>query len=1270
MRSKAAKRVRRGARAALVVLLALLCLISAPLESLATTFTCSKSGWSAVPASTINLYTEKLGLPDSCTVSGGLKYFTGGSDDAETYQVMYASKSTSQSSYQAGVFFVNPCVTSATAISGTATLIWKEAGEDASGNVIDVQLTIGNIETRSTPGAASAAPDEYVSILRVTEDGSVDICNLLHSTAHSDYYPVAGLTCDVNISFFLTGTTTLASGTHIFYVGDIDGASTYDSVTWYTEGITVSEEGFATGGDPDTAYLTETTQVCVSNAYQTYESDGNNSTLGEDGDDDFAAVFPVESSFSFSAELSISYLRLFTSLSSTVSTSASDGGSIDGPASVWWKNDATYLITPDDGYQISSLVVDSVEVEEAVGQVGEFSYTLTEVSADTSIEASFEPVTYTLRYSTAKSQGAEAGTVYGSVESQTWDVEDESSLVADGSSLYLFGYTFGYWWGDAGDVQVEAGQTIASAVDALVEASGASGVQDLFGTDNIYTLYPGWEAVDTTVSMQQGVFYISLRAGESALIDNLPAGVSYKIYELVSAEQIPAGYEYEYAEGWYLVAAGSANGARVSADDTYGYEVSGTVQSLTTALATFTNHTEPSTGSDASFTPSVLKTVDGSYAKSGAYCFTLTETTEGASFSETVANSYGLVEFSTIEYEEAGTYTYRIEEVVPDADDDAFDSTIEYDDSVFYVKVLVEETDDGLAVEYGYYLDASFESEVDGTPTFENTTKTGRIRIVKALENAELDDQVFTVTVVWGDGSASETATLDQSNGWTWDSSEHAVGTGYVVYEYAADIPEGYRLESISNRLGSVVEDYTDESVVVTVSNAYEATGTFQLTACKQLLPEGTELAASRFSFQLVDLTEGSAQYGQVVDTAVNASGDDGGTVSFDALEVSAAGEYLYQISERIPAAGETGYDANITYDSTMFYARVAAVDNGDGTLDCSDVTYWTDAECTESISTSVPTFVNEKAPGSISISKTLVGVTAAAASQEFTFEVLLLSATGEPLSGSYPYTVTESESGDTVRTATMELDSDGAGTLTLLAGQMATIEEVPHGASYEVSERTEGLPSAYVQLSPSGTATGSVSAGRTSKVAFTNSYSSYGTWAPEITKLLEGGIDLEEGVFTFELYDENGTLLGQAKNAYGSWEGSVASEDEDDVDSRYEGSASGTVDFSGSMDPIEYTQDDDQKTFTYTIVETRLADDDYEAATEEIVVTVYVEDDGEGTMVATASYSSDGIFTNIYNRWVDLPTTGKAGVAAGAAVGATLIAGAIWRIARRRRGR
>ena len=483
-------------------------LLAAPQAALAYTVTYTED-WESVPASTINLTTPEMGLPDSVTLTGDeFTWLT--SADTEIYE---ASKTESYG-FQAGIFFENPLSTSETAIEGTATLVWENAGYDADGDAIDITLTIENVMCASAQGAVNADCEEYTSLFIVLPRGVCSMQSNVHTTAHSSYSAVRGVTADVEITITKHGTDSLASGRFIFFVSDLD---VYNS--WYAEGVTL-ESGFNS-----TVYLATGSRVAVSSDATTYSASSDYTSGWSDTDDPLGAVVVTSTSaqFSFSWTGPNSGSRLFDSLSHTITAAAGSNGSItdEGETYVGWKNDKSYTATAATGYLIEALTVDTGGVSAASG-LATYTYTFEMVMADHEISVSFEPISYTVAFN------ANGGS--GSMGSQAMTYGTSAALTAN--AFTRTGYTFAGWStkADGSGTAYADGQSVKN----LTTTDGAT-----------ITLYAQWEPIAYTIAFDGN-------GGEGA-----PSSIAatYDVAETVP-DDAPARSGYAFT-GWNTAADGS-----------------------------------------------------------------------------------------------------------------------------------------------------------------------------------------------------------------------------------------------------------------------------------------------------------------------------------------------------------------------------------------------------------------------------------------------------------------------------------------------------------------------------------------------------------------------------------------------------------------------------------------------------------------------------------------------------------------------------------------
>lgn len=271
-------------------------------------------------------------------------------------------------------------------------------------------------------------------------------------------------------------------------------------------------------------------------------------------------------------------------------------------------------------------------------------------------------------------------------------------------------------------------------------------------------------------------------------------------------------------------------------------------------------------------------------------------------------------------------------------------------------------------------------------------------------------------------------------------------------------------------------------------------------------------------------------------------------------------------------------------------------------------------------------TVPGEVKTGNLTISKEIVLTsnqgTEIDADKEFTFTINLTDASDNKLTGDYVI-----EGTDPAQTVT-----DGS-TITLKHNGSITIEGLPEGATYTVTEAEAG--SGYTQVTPAenAAATGTIAADQAAEAAFVNAYdAAEATGVPAgftLTKVLEGK-SWDGDAFSFVLTGVDGAPMPAADEANGI----VVNED---------GTVTKTVSAATGKDgdndiaafdfgEIKYSK---AGTYTYTVTEVKgdnpgIAYDDH-TATITVVVTDIQDGSATGQLVATATVTN-GTFTNNYD--------------------------------------
>ena len=268
---------------------------------------------------------------------------------------------------------------------------------------------------------------------------------------------------------------------------------------------------------------------------------------------------------------------------------------------------------------------------------------------------------------------------------------------------------------------------------------------DTYEVNDVVTLTAVFVPKDTSVTMQDGTFEFTLKAGEKATFKGIPAGTSYQVYELTP-------------DGWVLV---------------QQENTSGIIQPLQESAAKFWNQYIPGI-TTVQF--SGTKLLDNRPAEAGSFMFEIIETTDGSNGAVTIMNGDstqdtmfpiqtsviegGFIQFPILVYDDDGTHTYEIREVDPN------DDTIDYDTHVEHVTVVV--TDDGHG---NLSCEATYDD--DGIH-FINTSRPGSLKITKDVTNgseANADDE-FTFEIEFSNPNGMP---FDQSIYWYIDGQQQPV---------------------------------------------------------------------------------------------------------------------------------------------------------------------------------------------------------------------------------------------------------------------------------------------------------------------------------------------------------------------------------------------------------------------------------------------------------------------------------------------------------------
>ena len=290
-----------------------------------------------------------------------------------------------------------------------------------------------------------------------------------------------------------------------------------------------------------------------------------------------------------------------------------------------------------------------------------------------------------------------------------------------------------------------------------------------------------------------------------------------------------------------------------------------------------------------------------------------------------------LARFSEMTFNNIGTYTFTIREVIPaDAD-----PTIEYSSEVITATVKMEDLEGtGRLTPTITYTGGTG----DNGNTITNELKPGSLQVSKTVvsSHAPHAEQNFTFSLNLADnqgqpisgsytlekGGVSEELTVSAGRAtFTLKGGETALITGlphgasYVVSEA---VPGGFTVKQ-NGANGSIVVNQTANA---SFTNTYASKGSYTPVALKNLT--GKTLESGEFTFVLQD-EDGY----KVAEARNNADG----SITFEDLEFTHedVGTKVYRIVEQ--DQGVAGY----TYDDTVLTVTLTIEDNGDGTLSVTD---------------------------------------------------------------------------------------------------------------------------------------------------------------------------------------------------------------------------------------------------------------------------------------------------------------------------------------------
>ena len=624
------------------------------------------------------------------------------------------------------------------------------------------------------------------------------------------------------------------------------------------------------------------------------------------------------------------------------------------------------------------------------------------------------------------------------------------------------------------------------------------------------------------------------------------------------------------------------------------------------------------------------KFLTGRDLKEGEFSFELVEGNDVVATGKNDAR--GKITMSPIEYTAAGKHTYTLREVPGDAG-----NGITYDGKTYTIETTVTDNGKGELV-VKHELNGADEAKFNNSykPNPGEFSVTDQVTATKFLTGRDLKDGEFSFELVEGEGEDAKVVATGTNN------AEGNITMNAVKYTEAGK--HTYTLREVNGGTTSKGITYGDAKYTIETTITDKGDGTLKAehvlkdaTAATfkntySVTPLDAELDfdlskaidgrdwtdSDEFSFTIT-AAEGTPLPDPATVTVNKHDAKDGiAAVKFGKIRYTAAGTYTYEIREN------AGNAAGMAYDGHVATAEVTVTEDGEGKL-TANVTKKENGRFTNTYRTEL----NYTAAGGLKLSKSLSG--RPMTEGQFTFTVtpadeasanalgLLPGAnnfkfTQADAGKTFTYTVAEKNDGkpgytydDAVRTVTIAVADDGAGTLTATT----TVSGGPEGTHTTVHKSGENkVESALVPFHNSYSATTNTPGGTAAQVV--------------ATKTLTGR-PMADGEFWFGIAYQ-GELVGY-ENLKPNIGGHVS------FDAlHYDTEMLANLEAAG----LAHRTDKDGKlawTINYTAYEDLFGlPNGVSATTWSFGFKVIVVDNGDGTLTATVDYGGvEPLFENVY---------------------------------------
>lgn len=638
----------------------------------------------------------------------------------------------------------------------------------------------------------------------------------------------------------------------------------------------------------------------------------------------------------------------------------------------------------------------------------------------------------------------------------------------------------------------------------------------------VYTTKTG-ESPDTVSFGTDGKQTVTLKAGGTLLIKDLPHGTTYTVtentpptgYTKVSPETNPTG----------TITAGETS--TVSFVNTYA--ATGTLSFK--AKKAFTNGKigEKQFQVKLSQVDAAGNVLTGNGAKiPEPIILDVNETNSIADF----ANKVTFVK-NKDQDDTTGEYWFQLEEVLPDdLDANEIAGSIRYDTTKVKIKVTVaDDGQGGLTIT----KNPAAVNELDATFTNEQL---GSVKVIKAFAGDKVQvpagfqivakkgtDTIATFTVANAD-EGSGTAT----NPYVWTIDKLAIGTEITFEESGIQI-NGYSLEvndtavagntasssthvAARDAQGKVVDGATAKFV-----NTYAREKGFLRVTKHVTVGEGKTVGTlldGTYTFNITGTgtTPKTTGENHVVTITIKDGAVESGTIDGDgtAATLETVGSEKYVRISDLPTGAYSVEEV------------MTGLDDKGIALTTGIVNPQTVSVVKEGETIATATFTNTRTTGKLMLKKTvsLIGTDQdPVLGKEFEFQITLKEQTGTtPISGKFSSTIKNGDDGTETTNPDVEFDSNGIGTVKLKKGQIITITGLPQNAKYSITEITQDTN--YAQISPNGNLAEGVIGKSDAVIEFINAHYLDATSITFGGKKSIAGTARTDKVFTFELFSTN----------------------------------------------------------------------------------------------------------------------------------------------------